>query len=67
MSSGGKLHNAGCRVEDAEAGYRAACGALADVIAMLDASSFGGHKLYRCLTPAESERLEQIRATFGFK
>jgi hypothetical protein len=37
------------------------CVALRDVLAMLDASSFGGHKTYRCLTAFERARLEEIR------
>jgi len=41
--------------------YTDALQALADAIAMLDASSFGGGKMYRCLTPIELTRLEQIR------
>jgi hypothetical protein len=35
--------------------------AVRDLLAMLDASSFGGHKAYRCLTPAELERVAEIR------
>src|SRR5882724_12053001 len=35
--------------------------AMTDVLAMLDASSFGGHKTYRCLTAFEAARLEEIR------
>jgi hypothetical protein len=35
--------------------------ALRDVLAMLDASSFGGGKSYRCLTPKELARLAEIR------
>jgi hypothetical protein len=37
------------------------CNALRDLLAMLDASSFGGHKTYRCLTPFEVARLAEIR------
>jgi len=35
--------------------------AMRDVLAMLDASSFGGYKTYRCLTAFEAARLEEIR------
>ncbi len=35
--------------------------ALRDALAMLDASSFGGQKTYRCLTAFEVTRLEEIR------
>jgi hypothetical protein len=35
--------------------------AVENVLAMLDASSFGGHKTYRCLTAFEVSRLEEIR------
>jgi hypothetical protein len=35
--------------------------ALCDVIAMVDASSFGSG-YYRCLTPEELQRLEQCRS-----
>lgn len=35
--------------------------ALRDVLAMLEACSFGGHKTYRCLTAFERARLEEIR------
>lgn len=41
--------------------YTDALQALMDAIAMLDASSFGGGKTYRCLTPLELTRLEEIR------
>jgi hypothetical protein len=38
--------------------------AMRDLLAMLEASSFGGGKAYRCLTPAELGRLAEIRAEF---
>jgi hypothetical protein len=39
--------------------------ALRDALAMLDASSFGGQKTYRCLTAFEVTRLEEIRKLTG--
>jgi len=35
--------------------------AVIDLLHMVDASSFGGHKTYRCLTPIEQKRLQEIR------
>jgi hypothetical protein len=35
--------------------------ALVDALAMLDASRFGA-RTYRCLTPIEEKRLEELRA-----
>ena len=40
---------------------------LRQVLEMLDASSFGGHGTYRCLTPEESKRLREIRLLNGLK
>lgn len=38
---------------------------LRQVLEMLDASSFGGQRTYRCLTPEESKRLREIRVLNG--
>lgn len=35
--------------------------ALRDCLEMLDASAFGGHKSYRCLTEKEAARLTEVR------
>jgi hypothetical protein len=46
---------------NAATAYTEALQALIDTIAMLDASGFGAGRLYRCLTPLELERLDEIR------
>jgi hypothetical protein len=55
-----ELANAREALTIAATNYTDALRALLDTLEMLDASSFGA-KTYRCLTPIELTRLEQIR------
>jgi len=54
-----ELANTRTALTEAAEKYVTALQALTETIAMLDASSFGGQKIYRCLTPAENARLDE--------
>jgi hypothetical protein len=56
-----ELANARDALKNAVDAYMTENEAVRDLLVMVDASSFGGHKTYRCLTEFEVQRLSEIR------